>query len=90
MSDSADPKTNNNTKPCDEADLTSDKPETTENEQEETDPQTAYAEQFDEEEEEHWADSYGDGDEQPPSRGALHMGTVKTTVPPKPPPKNNP
>ncbi|OTA97451.1 hypothetical protein M434DRAFT_26756 [Hypoxylon sp. CO27-5] len=58
----------------------------------ETDVQTTYATQFYEDEEEHWADSYG-GDDEPPTRGGEYTGTVQNTgdtVETKPPPKNNP
>ncbi|KAI1452547.1 hypothetical protein F4805DRAFT_462698 [Annulohypoxylon moriforme] len=78
MSDSVDPKANNDTQPCDEADFTNDEPAPCKDGLDETDYQAAYTEQFNKEEEDHWADSYGDGNEEPPTRGGQHMGTVKT------------
>ncbi|XDG09946.1 hypothetical protein ABKA04_009561 [Annulohypoxylon sp. FPYF3050] len=53
------------------------------------DYQAAYAAQFNDEEQDHWADSYGNGAKEPPSRGGEHTGTPKD-ITPKPPPKNNP
>ncbi|KAI0897103.1 hypothetical protein F4806DRAFT_464162 [Annulohypoxylon nitens] len=41
------------------------------------DYQAAYAAQFNDEEQDHWADSYGNGDKDPPSRGGEHTGTLK-------------
>ncbi|KAI1205862.1 uncharacterized protein F4807DRAFT_441709 [Annulohypoxylon truncatum] len=91
MSNSVDHKTENKTEPHDEAYSTNNEPKMGENALDDIDHEAAYVEQYDDKEEEHWADSYGDDVEEPLSRGGIHIGTVKTGgVTPKPPPKNNP